>query len=51
MTSYLTPIDTFSLSLTVFEIFDFNYTMATAIHVNPTSADLQDSPEQYFNII
>ena len=50
MTSYLTSIDTFSLSQPVFEIFDFNYSDG-----NPTSIRRQrvyrDSPEQYFNII
>ena len=49
MTSYLTSMDTFSLSRTVFDIFDFNYNDG-----NPTSNRqrvYRDSPEQYFNII
>ena len=40
MTSYLTSIDIFSLSHTVFEIFDFNYDDGNP-NVNPTSADTE----------
>ena len=50
MTSYLTSIDTFSLSRTAYEIFDFIYGDGNPTPI-PRQRVYRDSPEQYFNII